>query len=129
VRAVSGQRRADGDRQLRRGVHALPAGASRRGGHVRRLRIARVDRVRSGGESAARPESPAADAARTRRARVIDRATSYQGPATSSPSHQPPATSKIPALMNPAAPWLAHYDKGVPATLAPYPNRTLLDYV
>ena len=26
-------------------------------------------------------------------------------------------------------PWLAHYDTGVPATLAPYPNRTLLDYL
>ena len=24
-----------------------------------------------------------------------------------------------------AAPWLAHYDPGVPATLAPYPDRTL----
>jgi long-chain acyl-CoA synthetase len=29
--------------------------------------------------------------------------------------------------MNPA-PWLSHYDSGVPATLAPYPDRTLLDY-
>ncbi|MGH9144163.1 MAG: long-chain-fatty-acid--CoA ligase [Vicinamibacterales bacterium] len=28
-----------------------------------------------------------------------------------------------------AAPWLAHYDLGVPATLAPYPDRTLVDYV
>ena len=28
-----------------------------------------------------------------------------------------------------AAPWLAHYDPGVPATLAPYPDRTLIDYV
>ncbi len=27
------------------------------------------------------------------------------------------------------AAWLAHYDAGVPPTLAPYPNRTLLDYV
>ena len=27
------------------------------------------------------------------------------------------------------APWLAHYDPGVPTTLAPYPNRTLVDYV
>ncbi|MGE3958266.1 MAG: AMP-binding protein [Vicinamibacterales bacterium] len=27
------------------------------------------------------------------------------------------------------APWLANYDPSVPATLAPYPNRTLLDYV
>jgi long-chain acyl-CoA synthetase len=26
-------------------------------------------------------------------------------------------------------PWLAHYDPGVPRTLAPYPRRTLLDYV
>lgn len=28
-----------------------------------------------------------------------------------------------------SAPWLAHYDSGVPPTLAPYPQRTLLDYV
>ena len=27
------------------------------------------------------------------------------------------------------APWLAHYDSGVPATLAPYPDRTLVDYI
>jgi long-chain acyl-CoA synthetase len=27
------------------------------------------------------------------------------------------------------APWLAHYDEGVPPTLAPYPNRTLIDYL
>jgi long-chain acyl-CoA synthetase len=26
-------------------------------------------------------------------------------------------------------PWLAHYDPGVPHTLAPYPDRTILDYV
>jgi long-chain acyl-CoA synthetase len=31
--------------------------------------------------------------------------------------------------MSDRAPWLAHYDRGVPATLAPYPNRTILDYV
>jgi long-chain acyl-CoA synthetase len=27
------------------------------------------------------------------------------------------------------APWLGHYDDGVPATLAPYPDRTLTDYL
>ena len=27
------------------------------------------------------------------------------------------------------APWLDHYDADVPRTLAPYPRRTLLDYV
>src|SRR5262245_46317412 len=26
-------------------------------------------------------------------------------------------------------PWLAHYDEGVPATLAPYAERTLVDYL
>ena len=26
-------------------------------------------------------------------------------------------------------PWLAHYDADVPPTLAPYPERTLLDYL
>jgi long-chain acyl-CoA synthetase len=29
----------------------------------------------------------------------------------------------------PTAPWLAHYDPGVPPTLAPYPDKTLVDYV
>jgi long-chain acyl-CoA synthetase len=28
-----------------------------------------------------------------------------------------------------SAPWLSHYDPGVPSTLAPYPNRTLVDYL
>jgi long-chain acyl-CoA synthetase len=28
-----------------------------------------------------------------------------------------------------AAPWLAHYDPGVPPTLAPYPDKTLVDYL
>ena len=28
-----------------------------------------------------------------------------------------------------APPWLAHYDAGVPATLEPYPRRTLVDYL
>ena len=27
------------------------------------------------------------------------------------------------------APWFAHYDEGVPRTLAPYPDRTLIDYL
>ena len=31
--------------------------------------------------------------------------------------------------MSTAAPWLAHYDPEVPATLAPYPARTLVDYL
>ena len=31
--------------------------------------------------------------------------------------------------MTTGAPWLAHYDHGVPATLAPYPDKTLLDYL
>jgi long-chain acyl-CoA synthetase len=31
--------------------------------------------------------------------------------------------------MSDAAPWLDHYDAGVPATLAPYPDRTLVDYL
>ena len=29
----------------------------------------------------------------------------------------------------PTYPWLAHYDREVPATLEPYPDRTLLDYL
>jgi len=28
-----------------------------------------------------------------------------------------------------AAPWLSHYDADVPRSLAPYPNRTILDYL
>ena len=31
--------------------------------------------------------------------------------------------------MSVSAPWLAHYDSGVPPTLAPYPSHTLLDYL
>jgi long-chain acyl-CoA synthetase len=31
--------------------------------------------------------------------------------------------------MSPLAPWLAHYDEHVPATLTPYPKRTLVDYL
>ena len=31
--------------------------------------------------------------------------------------------------MSKAAAWLAHYDPGVPPTLEPYPDRTLVDYV
>jgi long-chain acyl-CoA synthetase len=31
--------------------------------------------------------------------------------------------------MTSTAPWLSHYDPGVPATLAPYPSRTLVDYL
>src|SRR2546422_1656700 len=31
--------------------------------------------------------------------------------------------------MSTAAPWLAHYDSDVPHTLAPYPSRTLVDFV
>jgi len=28
-----------------------------------------------------------------------------------------------------SSPWLAHYDDGVPASLEPYPDRTLIDYL
>ena len=31
--------------------------------------------------------------------------------------------------MSSPAPWLAHYDAGVPPTLAPYPSKTLVDYL
>jgi long-chain acyl-CoA synthetase len=31
--------------------------------------------------------------------------------------------------MTARAPWLSHYDPGVPPSLAPYPTRTLLDYM
>jgi long-chain acyl-CoA synthetase len=33
------------------------------------------------------------------------------------------------AVASAASPWLAHYDEGVPATLEPYPPRTLVDYL
>jgi long-chain acyl-CoA synthetase len=32
-------------------------------------------------------------------------------------------------MPNLRGPWLAHYDPGVPSSLAPYPNRTIVDYV
>ena len=31
--------------------------------------------------------------------------------------------------MTSRAPWLSHYDPGVPPSLEPYPSRTLLDFV
>jgi long-chain acyl-CoA synthetase len=31
--------------------------------------------------------------------------------------------------MSPLTPWLGHYDPGVPPSISPYPNRTLLDFV
>src|SRR5688500_9572001 len=34
-----------------------------------------------------------------------------------------------PSLVTFMRPWLAHYDSDVPKTLAPYPERTLLDYL
>ncbi len=66
VRAVPGERRADGARQARRALHALPAGAPRRGSHRRGVRVDGVGRLRSGREPPARPEGAAADAARAR---------------------------------------------------------------
>ena len=59
VPALPGQRRADGAGQARRAVHALPAGASRRGGDRRGDRRAAVGGLRRGGEPAARPEGGA----------------------------------------------------------------------
>src|ERR1043165_7139870 len=35
----------------------------------------------------------------------------------------------IAPLMSAAAPWLSPPDPGAPATLAPYPDRTLVDYL
>ena len=66
LRAVPGQRRPDGARQAGRALHALPARASRRRGHRRRLRVARIGRLRSGREPPALPEGAAPDAARAR---------------------------------------------------------------
>ena len=63
VRAVSGERRADGAGQAGRALHALPAGAPRRGSDGRGLRVAGVGRLRPGREPAALPEGAAADAA------------------------------------------------------------------
>ncbi len=54
--AVPGDRGADGQGRAGRGVHALPAGASRRGGDGRRHRRPAIGGVRRGGEPAARAE-------------------------------------------------------------------------
>ena len=61
---LSGERGADVARQARRAVHALPAGASRRGSDRRRDRVGRLGRLRSGREPPARPEGAPPDAAR-----------------------------------------------------------------
>ena len=86
-----------------RAVHALPAGASRRGSHRRSLRITGIGGVRSGRKPSALSESAALDAA------------------------VPGGPLAIIGAM--AAPWLDHYDDGVPTTLSPYPSQTLLDHL
>ena len=64
LRAVSGQRRADGARRRRRAVHALPAGAPRRGSHRRGHRLGGLGGVRPVREPAAHAEGAAGDARR-----------------------------------------------------------------
>src|SRR5262249_56142907 len=97
-----GGKRGGGDaRQAGGVVPALPSGEWGRGGRGGRHRITGCRCLRSGGEPPALPEGAPADAPRTR-----------------------------PRLaMTPTAPWLEHYDHGVPATLTPYPDRTLLECV
>ena len=56
AQALSGQRPADGEGQAGRALHALPAGAPRRGGDRRGDGRAAVGGVRRGREPAARPE-------------------------------------------------------------------------
>ena len=56
AQALPGQRPADGAGEARRAVHALPAGASRRGGDRRRDRRPAIGGVRRGGEPPARAE-------------------------------------------------------------------------
>ena len=89
-------------------MHCLPA---HRGEEVtvRGHRIARVGRLRSGGKSAAHAEGAAADADRTSR---LDR-----------------KTCALSVRYACRAAWLAHYDDDVTATLVPYPDRTLVDYL
>jgi long-chain acyl-CoA synthetase len=38
-------------------------------------------------------------------------------------------TAGVAPTLSSTAPWLAHYDDDVPATLEPYPRRTLVDYL
>ena len=42
---------------------------------------------------------------------------------------RPPEGGPYQIQMNPTMPWLEHYDHGVPATLTPYRDRTILDCV
>ena len=56
LKPLPGQRAADGKRETRRHIHALPAGAPRRGGHRRGDRRSAVGGVRRGREPPARPK-------------------------------------------------------------------------
>src|SRR5215218_5278645 len=105
VQRVSGDLAIDAAGGSRSPVHALPAGTSRRRSIDRGHRVERVGRVRPGRESPACAEGTpvhlngGARAARLSRAAAIMRS------------------------------WTRHYDPGVPTTLAPYPDKTLVDYL
>ena len=77
LRAVPGERRADGARRARRALHALPAGAPRRRSHRRGHRFARLGRLRSGGEPAAHAEGAAARCWRGRSVSCSCRAVAF----------------------------------------------------
>src|SRR5262245_65325244 len=63
ISAVSGRWPVDGRGIARRTLHALSSGAPRRRGDRRRLRIAGIGRLRSGGEPPAHAKGAPADAA------------------------------------------------------------------
>src|SRR5262245_14940747 len=110
--AVSGESRADVAGRARGNVHALPAGPPRRrsdgGGH----RVRCVGGLRPGREPAAHAEGTAVDAAR-----VLN--PTQRGVRAPQSGYNSPAVK----------PWLSHYDADVRPSVAPYPDKTLIDYL
>ena len=106
-RALAGRRRHDAAGEARRAVHALPAGASRRGSRRRGDRRAAVawcgTRRRTGCTRRRRCSNISSAAASIRRSVVIDHGhTAFATPLTGRPASLPTIHRRIPDAMRPS---------------------------